>query len=149
MLIKQTLELETRAIKLMTTINQIKAGIMATSRHTPTSIFLPKHILVGYWHNWQTEAASFIQLRNIPSKFDVINVAFAGCTGKEIGLMTFTPCEATTPEQFKSDIAHLHKLGKKVLISVGGANGSVAIANESAQQNFVESVTGIVREYGF
>jgi chitinase len=133
----------------MTTINQIKTGIMATSRHTHASMVLPKHILVGYWHNWQAEAASFIQLRNIPSKFDVINVAFAGCSGKDIGLMTFTPCEATTVEQFKADIAYLHKLGKKVLISVGGANGSVAIADASAQQNFAESVTAIIREYGF
>lgn len=133
----------------MTITTQIKTGNSATSRHTHASTCLPKHILVGYWHNWQAQAAGFIRLKNIPARFDVVNVAFAGANGKAVGSMSFTPCEATNGEQFRSDIAYLHSRGKKVVISVGGANGSVAIANEDAQQNFVESMTGIIREYGF
>jgi chitinase len=36
-----------------------------------------------------------------------------------------------------------------VLISVGGANGSVAIADAASQRNFVESMTAIIQQYGF
>jgi chitinase len=36
-----------------------------------------------------------------------------------------------------------------VLISVGGANGSLALAEEKAKDNFVASMTSIIQEYGF
>ena len=125
-----------------------------TKTETPTiSIYaqapttLPRHILVGYWHNWQDHAAPFVRLGNISPKFDVINVAFALPGGKAVGEMIFTPCKATTPDQFKSDIAWLHSLGKKVLISVGGANGSPTLTDKNAQANFVESIASIIQEY--
>jgi len=127
-----------------------------TQTETPTvpiyaqeSTVLPRHILVGYWHNWQNDAAPFIRLGNISSKFDVVNIAFALPGGKAIGEMTFTPCKATTPDQFKVDIAWLHSLGKKVLISVGGANGSLALTDKNAQDHFVESMAAIIQEYDF
>ncbi len=110
---------------------------------------LPRHILVGYWHNWQDHAASFVRLGNISSKFDVINIAFALPTGKTTGEMNFVPCEATTPDQFKSDIAYLHSLGKKILVSVGGENGSLTLTDKSAQYHFAESMASIIQEYGF
>lgn len=120
----------------------------AISGHTHPSTTLPRHILVGYWHNWQAEAASFIRLKDISPAFDVINIAFASPAGAD-GVMDFAPCSATTPEQFKSDLDYLHRQGKKVLISAGGANGSVEISNTKAQQNFAESMASIVERYGF
>ena len=119
------------------------------SIYSQASTMLPRHILVGYWHNWQNDEASFVRLGNISSKFDVINIAFALPTGRTIGEMDFTPCEATTPNQFKSDIASLHRLGKKVLISMGGENGSLALTDREAQYHFIESMTSIIQEYGF
>jgi chitinase len=49
----------------------------------------------------------------------------------------------------KSDVAILHGRGKKVLISIGGANGQVQLTNSTARTNFVNTVTGIIRNYGF
>jgi chitinase len=51
--------------------------------------------------------------------------------------------------QFASDIAHLQSLGKKVLISVGGANGSASIETPEARNNFTNSIIEIIRQYGF
>lgn len=115
--------------------------------HMPAS--LPRHILVGYWHNWNDQAVPFIRLGNISPKFDVINVAFALPDDKTLGQMVFHVYRGTTPDQFKADVAYLHSLGKKVLISVGGANGSLALTNQDAQDHFVESMASIIEEYDF
>lgn len=115
--------------------------------HMPTS--LPRHILVGYWHNWNDQAVPFIRLGNISPKFDVINVAFALPDDKTLGQMVFHVYKGTTPEQFKADVAYLHSLGKKVLISVGGATGSLALTDRNTQDHFVESMASIIEEYDF
>lgn len=124
-----------------------ETDILAAYSHPST--ILPKHILVGYWHNWQHDAAPFIRLANVSPKFDVINIAFALPDQKTVGQMVFHLCKGTTPSQFKSDIAYLHSLGKKVIISVGGANGSLALTDQHAQENFVESMASIIEEYDF
>jgi chitinase len=48
----------------------------------------------------------------------------------------------------QSDIQILHSRGKKVLLSVGGANGHVELRNATERQEFVDSVTAIIRQYG-
>jgi chitinase len=109
---------------------------------------LPKHVLVGYWHNFDN-GSGYIQLRNVSSAWDVVIVAFAeptnGATG---GTMGFTPYNTTTA-QFQADIAYLHGLGKKVLISIGGANGTVQLTSTGARDNFVNSMKSIISTYGF
>lgn len=133
----------------MNLTTQTKTGTSPLPYYPDPATILPKHILVGYWHNWQDQAASFVRLGNISPNFDVVNVAFALPSGAATGQMAFTPCEATTPEQFKADISAIHRRGKKVLISIGGANGSLALTDKSAQANFVESMIAIIREYSF
>lgn len=105
--------------------------------------------LVGYWHNWHTEAAPFIPLRDVSPAFDVIHVAFAVSDACHDGTLLFAPDERTNPDEFKADIAYLHNLGKKVVLSVGGANGSIAVDNPMRQQKFVDSLERLVNEYGF
>src|SRR5207249_8112662 len=46
-------------------------------------------------------------------------------------------------------LAYLHSLGKKVLISIGGANGTVQLTTTGARDNFVSSVNSIITTYGF
>ncbi len=106
---------------------------------------LPKHILVGYWHNWDASPAAFIPLHEVSSHFDVINIAFATCS--ENGKVLFAPHADT--KQFEMDILSPQSLGKKVLLSVGGATGSLAIDNIAVQDNFSESIIKIVQQYGF
>jgi len=107
---------------------------------------LPKHILSGYWHNWHASTAAFLPLKDVIDHFDVINIAFATSSDAGNGEIVFVPRAA---KQFESDIVTLQGLGKKVLISIGGATGSIAIDNVSAQDNFCNSVIKIVQRYGF
>ncbi|MED5018526.1 glycosyl hydrolase family 18 protein [Paenibacillus chibensis] len=104
--------------------------------------------MIGYWHNFDN-GSGFIKLRDVSAKFDVINVSFAeptsGVTGGTIG---FTPYNYTDAD-FKADVAYLQSQGKKVIISIGGANGQVQLASTSARDNFVNSVTAIIEKYGF
>ncbi|HTX91624.1 MAG TPA: chitinase [Anaerolineales bacterium] len=110
---------------------------------------LPRHLLIGYWHNWQSDKPTYIPLKDVSDRFDVIHVAFATAAETHDGTMTFVPDPQTSARQFKADIGSLKGKGKKVVISVGGATGSVAIADPDAKRNFVDSMTAIVRDFGF
>jgi chitinase len=109
---------------------------------------LAKHILIGYWHNFDN-GTGYIRLRNVSTKWDVINVSFGepsnGTAGGTIG---FTPYNATVAE-FQSDVAYLKSQGKKVVLSIGGANGQVQLTSIAARDNFINSVTSIINTYGF
>lgn len=104
--------------------------------------------MVGYWHNFDN-GSGFIKLRDVSPKFDVINVSFAepisGVTNGTIGFIPYNYSET----DFKADVAYLQSKGKKVIISIGGANGQVQLASTSARDNFVTSVTAIIEKYGF
>lgn len=104
--------------------------------------------IVGYWHNFDN-GSGFIKLRDVSTKFDVINVSFAEPTsGVSNGTIGFTPYTYTDAD-FKADVAYLQNQGKKVVISIGGANGQVQLASTTARDNFVNSVTAIIEKYGF
>ncbi|MEC0242617.1 glycosyl hydrolase family 18 protein [Paenibacillus dokdonensis] len=104
--------------------------------------------IVGYWHNFEN-GSGFIKLRDVSPKFDVINVSFAEPTsGVTNGTIGFTPFNYTDAD-FKADVAYLQSQGKKVIISIGGANGQVQLVSTAARDNFVNSVTAIIEKYGF
>ncbi|MCP3774029.1 glycosyl hydrolase family 18 protein [Paenibacillus sp. MZ04-78.2] len=103
--------------------------------------------IVGYWHNFDN-GSGFIRLRDVSSDFDVINVSFAEPTSSSGGVIGFTPYNYTEAD-FKADVAYLQSKGKKVVISIGGANGQVQLATTAARDAFVSSVTGIIEKYGF
>jgi len=109
---------------------------------------VPSKILVGYWHNFDN-GSGFIRLRNVSPKWDVINVSFAeptsGATGGTIGFTPYNSSEA----DFKADVAYLQSQGKKVIISIGGANGQVRLETATARTNFVNSMGAIIEKYGF
>lgn len=102
--------------------------------------------LIGYWHNFDN-GSSNIRLKDISSRYDIIQVAFAEPISDR-ATMAFTPYNATK-EQFKADIALLQSQGKKVLISIGGANGTVELTSATARDNFVSSMNDLIQEYGF
>ncbi|UWE04103.1 glycosyl hydrolase family 18 protein [Laceyella sacchari] len=104
-------------------------------------------LLIGYWHNFDNGSTT-LKLGEVSSKYDVIPVAFAEPSGQAPGHMQFTPYNAT-PEQFKADIARLKQMGKKVLISIGGANGHIQLHDATAKQNFINSMKNIIQTYGF
>lgn len=121
---------------------------VATATPTPnTGGGLKKHILVGYWHNFDNGAGN-IKLRNVSTKWDVINVSFAEPTSPTSGDMRFTPYNDTVAG-FQSDVAYLKSQGKRVLISIGGANGQVQLTSTTARDAFVNTMAGIIATYGF
>ncbi|WP_084783452.1 glycosyl hydrolase family 18 protein [Paenibacillus sp. FJAT-26967] len=119
-----------------------------SNRASAASLPVNKKVIVGYWHNFDN-GSGFIKLRDVSPKFDVINISFAeptaGVTGGTIG---FTPYKYTEAE-FKADVAYLQSQGKKVIISIGGANGQVQLVSAQARTNFVNSMKNIISTYGF
>jgi chitinase len=108
---------------------------------------LPAHVLVGYWHNFDN-GSGFIKLRDVPGKWDVINVAFAepaDASQKQV----FEPFGYPSPMEFARDVAILKSRGQKVLISIGGANGHVELKTDAQKQSFIDSLGGIVQRFGF
>ncbi|WP_141732846.1 chitinase [Oligoflexus tunisiensis] len=103
-------------------------------------------LLIGYWHNFDN-GSGFMKLRDVSPAYDVIHVAFAESVDAS-QKMAFTPYRYSESE-FKADVAALQSRGKKVLISIGGANGYVHLDNEDRKRNFVESMDRIIRTYGF
>jgi chitinase len=110
---------------------------------------LPKHVLIGYWHNWHTDSAPFLRLTDVPDAFDVINVAFAVPSKAANGEIVFTPHGSVSVEEFRADVQHVQSLGKKVLLSIGGAAGSMSIEDMAIRHNFVDSISALIREYNF
>ncbi len=88
-------------------------------------------ILVGYWHNFDN-GTGIIRLKDVSTKWDVINVAFGESIGDR-ATIKFSP-EIGTDQEFKEDIAYLNSIGKKVVLSIGGQNGVVLLPDENAKR---------------
>ncbi|MDQ1654279.1 MAG: chitinase [Cryptosporangiaceae bacterium] len=115
---------------------------------------LPKHTLTGYWQNFTNPARS-MRLRDVPAQYDVVAVAFADATATP-GAISFTVDSGLsaalggyTNADFKADITTLHSRGAKVILSVGGQNGTVGVNSPSSQSAFATSATQVIRDFGF
>jgi len=109
----------------------------------------PDRLLVGYWHNWGYPNA--LPLTAIPDAYDVVDVAFAVPTTVHGATMQFTPEPSIYPtaQGFLDDVAALQAAGKKVLISIGGANHPVVVDSPADAQAFASSMLQIITAYGF
>ncbi|GCE45344.1 chitinase [Thermosporothrix hazakensis] len=116
---------------------------------------LPKHILTGYWQDF-VNGAKAMRLSDVNPNYDLIAVAFADADPSKPGGVLFridsglsSALGGYTEDQFRNDIAALHAKGKKVIISVGGQNGTVSVADATSATNFANSVYGLMTSYGF
>ncbi len=132
------------------------AGLTATGTVYITvrePVIVDKRI-VGYWQNWYdaSKADEYIQFRDISSKYNVINVAFAKPKSDTDPTIEFNldTSGGTTVEEFKSLISQYKAEGKKVLISLGGAVcPTLKLSTETDKQKFATSLISIIVEYGF
>ncbi|MDG4793737.1 cellulose binding domain-containing protein [Micromonospora sp. WMMD1082] len=115
---------------------------------------LPKHILTGYWHNFDNPAVE-LRLRDVPTEYDLVAVAFADATSTP-GAVAFAvdPGLAAslggyTDADFSADVRTLQSRGKKVIISVGGETGRVAVNDAASAVAFADSVYALIQRYGF
>jgi len=120
----------------------------------PPSGTLPAHFLTGYWQNFYNGAAA-LKLAAVPTTYDLVAVAFADATSTP-GAVSFTldsglaaQVGGYTDAQFRADIATLHSRGQKVIISVGGQNGTVSVSDSGSATNFANSVYSLMTTYGF
>lgn len=127
------------------------SGTTSSGPTQPPTGSLPKHVLTGYWQNFNN-GATVQKISDVPAAYDLIAVAFAD-TGAQPGAITFNLDSAGlngyTVAQFKADIAAKEAAGKKVILSVGGQNGTVSVTNATAAGNFASSALSVLREYGF
>ncbi|MFD8421857.1 chitinase [Streptomyces sp. NPDC059466] len=112
---------------------------------------LPKHAVTGYWQNFNN-GATVQKISAVQSQYDIIAVAFADATGTP-GAVSFSLDSAGlggyTVDQFKADIKAKQAAGKKVVISIGGQNGTVSINDSTSAANFANSVYSLMQTYGF
>jgi chitinase len=103
---------------------------------------------VGYWHNFTNPSGPTFPIAQVTNDWDVIVVAFADNAGDGNISFTLDPA-AGTESQFIADIAAKRRAGKKVVLSVGGQNGSVTLDTSSQVTNFVNSAYALIQKYGF
>jgi chitinase len=115
---------------------------------------LPAHLLEGYWQDF-TNGARPLSLASVPASYNLIAVAFGNATATP-GQVSFSLDSSLssalggyTQAQFISDIATLHSRGQKVILSVGGQNGTVSVSDAASAANFASSVNSIISQYGF
>jgi len=104
--------------------------------------------LVGYWHNWNDGSAPYLELSQVDPRYTVVCVSFALPAQGTSHNMEFAPQE-TAPATFIANVAALQAQGKKVLISIGGATGTIHLDSDAERDQFVSSVLGIIDTYGF
>ncbi|MEU9173953.1 glycoside hydrolase family 18 protein [Streptomyces sp. NPDC048420] len=112
---------------------------------------VPRHAVTGYWQNFDN-GATVQKLSDVQAQYDIIAVAFADATTTP-GAVTFNLDSAGlggyTVDQFKADIRAKQAAGKKVIVSVGGQNGTVSVSDSTSATNFANSVYALMQTYGF
>ncbi|MFI6827274.1 chitinase [Kribbella sp. NPDC050241] len=128
------------------------SGTTSSGPTNPPAGSLPKHILTGYWQNFNN-GATVQHISDVPAAYDLIAVAFADADASRPGAITFNLDSAGlggyTVAQFKADIAAKKAAGKKVILSVGGQNGTISVGDSTAANNFAGSALAVLQEYGF
>ncbi len=129
-------------------------GALTGGAHAATTTVRPelaKHVLTGYWQNFNN-GATVQRLSDVSGQYDIIAVAFADADPSRSGGITFAldgGLGGYTEDQFKADIAAEHSAGKKVVVSVGGQNGTISVNDSTSAQNFADSAFSLMQTYGF
>lgn len=94
-----------------------------------------ENIMMGFWHNWPSSSehgccggkSREVTLTDIPQEYNVIAVAFMKVIdGSEDPVPDFKPYKGTESE-FRQQIEVLHNQGRKVIISLGGAEAHIEL----------------------
>lgn len=108
----------------------------------------PNPALIGYWQNWNDFQCPYIPLTQIDTSYNIIPVAFAIPSSGTTYNMTFVP-DGISSVAFKKQIDTMHLRGKKIIISIGGANDPVSLPDTSKRNTFISTMKTIITTYGF
>ncbi|WP_348944459.1 glycosyl hydrolase family 18 protein [Chitinibacter sp. FCG-7] len=115
---------------------------------TPSPDGLPKHALIGYWHNFTNPSGDTYRIRDVAPEWDVIMISFADDAGN--GAVAFNlDKNGGTEAEFIADVAAKRAQGKKVILSLGGQEGRMTLSSKENVTNFVNSLHAIITKYGF
>lgn len=137
-----------RSCAVASTSSVSSIAISSKSASSRSSSVGRNRIISGYWHNFNN-GSGVIPLDQVSDAYDVINISFAEPTNTTPGHIGFTLDPAFDKTSFKTAIRAKQAAGKKVVISIGGANGQVQLPTAAARVAFVSSMTAIIDEYGF
>ncbi|WP_333778354.1 chitinase [Saccharopolyspora oryzae] len=130
------------------------SGQAGTGPASAEAVDIPGHALVGYLHASFANGSGYVRMADVPAEWDVIDLAFAEPTSPTSGQLEFNRCQAAecpnveSDEEFIAGIRAKQAEGKKVLLSVGGANGQVRLETTAARDAFVASAAEIIDRYG-
>lgn len=96
-------------------------------------------------------AANGLKLSQVDNSWDVINLSFAEPTSSTSGDLVYNPLADgiyATEAEFINDVKAVQAIGKKVILSIGGANGQVRLETTAARDKFVQTATAIITKYG-
>lgn len=125
-----------------------------TTTTTPPPTGLPKRVLVGYLHASFANGSGYIRMKDVSDDWDIVNLSFAEPTSATSGDLRFAQCPVAecpnveSEAEFIAGIREKQAKGKKVLISIGGANGQVQLSTTAARDAFVRSASAIIDRYG-
>ena len=108
----------------------------------------PNPALIGYFHNWQDVSAPYIQLDQVDSRYNMIDVAFAVPQSGTSYKMEFVP-DQVSQATFISQIQTVQGQGRKVLISMGGATAPISLGTVAERDTFISTMTNIINTFGF
>jgi chitinase len=115
---------------------------------------IPRHALIGYLHSSFANGSGYVRMADVPAAWDIIDLAFGEPTSVTSGDIRFNRCSVSECPNVESDADFLAAIrakqaqGKKVLISIGGANGRVQLTTTAARDTFVSSVSAIIDRWG-
>lgn len=108
----------------------------------------PAPALVGYWHNWNDGSAPYIPLDEIDPRYNVIEVAFAEPVGGTTYVVEFIP-SMEVPDDFIAAVEAHKAQGRKVVISLGGANATIQLNSDQERDWFIGHVMYLLSVWGF
>ncbi|MEZ8140592.1 chitinase [Enterovibrio norvegicus FF-33] len=135
-------------------------GLTAATSGVTVKVFeqsAVKHKLIGYWHNFVNGAGCPLKLSEMSEAWDIIDIAFAENDRNSDGTVHFnlyngdirSSCAPLDPQVFKQEMAALQAKGKVFVLSLGGAEGTITLNNDTDEAAFVSSLTEIIKEWGF
>ncbi|ASU78367.1 chitinase [Actinopolyspora erythraea] len=121
---------------------------------TVGSAALPEHQLTGYWQNFVNNAEP-LRVSDVPDNYDLVALAFAQSDATRPGAVKFSvdpelsaALGGYSDARLKADIAAKQSQGTDFVMSIGGAKGSLNLSTEQRVNNFVDSMTTIIEDYG-
>lgn len=107
--------------------------------------------VIGYWHSFDNGHGSGLKLRDVPCSYNVVDIAFLEGASPSDATIVFRLDENKVEKEADliDDIKLLKARGVKVIASIGGAAGAVAIPNASEKAKFVSSTKALIDKFGF